>query len=137
MRQLDTFLNSVKEGELASEVISAEQRTFAWLIEDALTTPIVSNQSEALRSLAHATERFLLSDLLARGVTVRLLESADLWKWLFESGKISNEERNALVKKRPYLDGLVPKEDFNEASFNESAKFLLQLRLRTILQRLA
>jgi hypothetical protein len=134
VRQLEKFLNSVKDGELAPRIVPSECRTFQWLIEDALTTPIIAGGTEVLRSLAHASESFLLSDLSARGVIVRLLESADLWKWLFGSGKITIEERNALVTMRPYLDGVVPKEEFSEASFNDAARFLLQLRLRTILQ---
>lgn len=104
-------------------------RTFDWLIEDAITTPDSFHQSEALRSLKHATESFLRSELLKRGVVVRLLENADLWKWLFQKGKLTKEERILLVARRPYLSGMVPKENFDAVAFNEAAKFLLQMHL--------
>jgi hypothetical protein len=134
VRQLEEFLKSVREGELAHDPVPSRCRTFEWLIEDALTSPIPVRQSEALRSLGHATESFLLKELPARGVVVRLLDQGDLWRLLFRSGKLTKEERKSLGEMRPYLGGNVTKAEFNEGSFITAARFLLQMRLLTILR---
>jgi hypothetical protein len=85
--------------------------------------------------LSGTLPRAFCYELPARGVVVRLLDQG-LWRLLFRSGKLTKEERKSLGEMHPYLGGNVTKAEFNEGSFITAARFLLQMRLLTILRNL-
>jgi energy-coupling factor transporter ATP-binding protein EcfA2 len=129
VQQVEGFLTTLRQGELAAEKVSDEQRTFLWLIEDAITMPVSNRHEEALRSLSHATECFLLDELPKRGVIIRLSEDADLWRIFFRDAKLNRSEKILFASMRQYLGGNLKSNKFEVASFNAAVLLLLRMRL--------
>jgi hypothetical protein len=129
VQQVEGFLMTLRQGELAAEKVSDEQRTFLWLIEDAITTPVSNHHEEALRSLSQATECFLLDELPKRGVIIRLSEDADLWRIFFRDAKLNRSEKILFASMRQYLGGNLKSNKFEVASFNAAVLLLLRMRL--------
>lgn len=135
VRRLEKFLKSVRQGELAEHPVPQIQRTFSWLIEDAITTRLPSQKENAMLALRHACEAFLLDEVRMRNVPVKLDESSDVWGILFRSGKLSRGEMRALSSSRRYFNNTVPEAGFSEQDFNKAAFALLRTRLQTLLSQ--
>ena len=75
VRRLEKFLKSVRQGELAEHPVPQSQRTFSWLIEDAITTRLPTQKDNAMRALRHACEAFLLDEVRMCNVPVKLDEN--------------------------------------------------------------
>ena len=75
VRRLEEFLKSLRQSELAEHPVPHSQRTFWWLLEDAITTPLPPQKGNAVRALKHACEVFLMDELRIRSVPVKLDEA--------------------------------------------------------------
>lgn len=137
VKRVEDFFKTLRQGELAAEKVPDEQRTFQWLIEDAITSPVSNRHEEALRSLSHATECFLLNELPKRGVIIRLAEDADLWRIFFREGKLNRSERMLLARNREYLGGELKSGPFIEASYNAAALLLSRMWLLSAIKNKA
>ena len=134
VRRLEVLLKSVRQAELAEHPVPQIQRTFSWLIEDAITTRLPLQKENAMRALRHACEAFLLDEVRMRNVPFKLNVNSDIWGILFRSGKLSRGEMRALSASRRYYNDTVPEDDFRETDFNEAASVLLHTRLRSMLR---
>jgi len=133
VRRLEEFLNSIRQAELAPHPVPPNHRTFLWLIEDAVSTPLASQKQSALRALKHASEAFVLDELRRRSVPLKLAGSSDAWDVLFKSGMLTRGDMRVLTSSREYFKGIVPGDEFSEDSFSAALQTLLRIRLRTLL----
>jgi len=137
VRRLEGFLKSVRQSELAEHPVPPGQRTFSWLIEDAITTPLKSQKEQAFRALKYSCEAYLLDELRIRNVPIKLDENSDTWSILFRSGKLTRGEMCVLSSNRKYFNGALPENEFREGKFNQAALVLLRTHLIRTLNILA